>query len=219
MKKTINIFLKRLTLIALLFVPLHLNCKRPLNLTIAKQDVDKYHTSGRFNKDLKKIIGRALRHFKNVRPCNKQTVIFDIDDTTLSNFADEKSIAFGYIPKLFHKWILEADAPAIPEVKELYDFLVRQGFTIVFLTGRKYNEYDATIKNLKREGFTTFDKLIVRQSHELDMTAQDYKTNRRKELTEQGYNIVGTIGDQWSDLNGKYAGYRVKVPNYRYMIP
>jgi len=189
-----------------------------VNLSDAKKRVQKYYETGDYDRDLEKIVARAKRKFKKIKFQNNATVIFDIDDTILSDYGDTKSISFGYIPKLYHEWVLEADAPAIPQVKELYDYLVERGFTIVFLTGRKYNEYDATIQNLKREGFTKFDRLIVRQPHELKLSAREYKTARRKKLEQAGYNIVGAIGDQTSDLVGGYTGIRIKVPNYIYAI-
>lgn len=193
--------------------------KRPVNLTIAKQRVKDYYESGRYDKELQQIVNRSIRHFKKISPTKKSTVIFDIDETVLSNYADEKSISFGYIPKLYHEWVIQADAPAIPQTKRLYNFLVDRGFTIIFLTGRKHDEYQATIRNLKNQGFLQFEKLIVRQPHEVTLTAKMYKTNRRKALTQEGYHIVGCIGDQTSDLEGACSGHRVKVPNYRYMIP
>ena len=193
--------------------------ERPLNLTIAKQRVEQYYESDDYENEMEKIIDRTIKHFKKVSPRNNATIVFDIDDTTLSNYADEKSISFGYIPKLFHEWVIQADAPAIPQTKKLYNYLTQRGFTIIFLTGRKHDEYDATVKNLKNEGFSTFDKLIVRQQHELKMSAKEYKTNRRKQLTQEGYKIVGSVGDQRSDLEGCCTGYQIKLPNYRYMIP
>ena len=193
-------------------------CSPPVNLTVAKQAVERYYESGCYKKDLSEIVAKTLKHFESVSAENNATVIFDIDDTLLSDYADVKEISFGYIPKLSHKWIMEADAPVIQETKKLYDYLVGKGFKIIFMTGRKFDEYDATIKNLKREGLTTFEKLIVRQKHEVNISAKAYKSGNRKQLTEQGYNIVGCIGDQQSDLDGGYAGYAVKLPNYKYLV-
>jgi len=190
----------------------------PLNLTIAKERVEKYHSCGQYDKDLDNVVHCALKHFKNISPCNNATVVFDIDDTILSGYCNEKSISFGYIPKLSHEWILRADAPAIQQTKHLYDYLVGRGFHIIFLTGRKHDEYDATIKNLNAQGFTHFDKLIVREQYEQNLTAKAYKSARRKQLTKEGYRIVGDVGDQWSDLEGGYSGYKIKIPNYRYTI-
>lgn len=192
--------------------------REPLNLTIAKERVEQYYECGQYDRDLDSITSRAIKHFEKISASNKATVIFDIDDTVLQDYADEKAISFGYIPKLSHEWILRADAPAIPQVKKFYDYLVKRGFRIVFLTGRKHDEYDASIKNLKDQGFTQFDKLIVRQPEEAKLTAQVYKTTHRIQLTKEGYCIVGCVGDQWSDLKGKFAGYPIKLPNVRYLI-
>lgn len=43
---------------------------------------------------------------------------------------------------------------------------------------------------------------------------------RRQLVEEEGYRIRGNVGDQWSDLQGDYAGDRVfKVPNPMYFVP
>ena len=109
-------------------------------------------------------------------------------------------------------------APAIPKVKELYDFLLSKGAKIIFLTGRNFPEYEVTFQNLKNEGYTVFDTLITQIGDEKKMKALEFKSSKRKWLTEQGYEIVGTVGNQWSDLEGEYHGIQVKIPNYIYLI-
>lgn len=210
---------RMLTVVVSLIVLSGCISRHPLNLTIAKERVEKYYECGQYDRDLEKVVNRAIKHFKKISIQHNATVIFDVDDTVLSDYADAKSISFGYIPKLSHEWVLCADAPAIPQAKRLYDYLVERGFKIIFLTGRKYDEYDATIKNLKDQGFLYFDKLIVREASEKNLSAFEYKTMRRKQLTQQGYKIVGSVGDQMSDLRGVMSGYKVKLPNYRYFIP
>lgn len=192
--------------------------KKPINLTLARNAVENYYECGQYDTDVCNVVQKAISHFKKIPITKKSVVIFDIDDTILSNYCDEKSIAFGYIPKLSHEWILHADAPQIPQTFELYTYLVSRGFHIIFLSGRKHDEYDATIQNLQKEGFRVFDRLIVRSIDEESLTAQEFKTNRRKALIREGFAIVGTIGDQCSDLLGGYAEYGVKIPNYRYIL-
>ena len=41
----------------------------------------------------------------------------------------------------------------------------------------------------------------------------------RKEITQQGYDIVFSIGDQQSDLVGGYSDKTYKLPNPYYFIP
>lgn len=192
--------------------------QHPLNLSIAKDRVARYYEEGHYDRDLETIVKQSIKHFKKRSARYNAAVVFDIDETVLSEYVREKSISFGYVPKLSHEWIMRADAPAIPQVKRLYDYLVNRGFKIIFLTGRKYDEYDASIKNLKNQGFATIEKLIVRQKDEAALSAQIYKTAHRKKLVQEGYRIVGTIGDQRSDLVGGHTGHKIKIPNFRYCI-
>jgi predicted secreted acid phosphatase len=145
-------------------------------------------------------------------------VIIDVDETALSNYGLAELMGFGYVYEMNKKWNAEMKSPAILQVKGLYDFLIEKGAKIIFLTGRNIPEYEATYKNLKQEGYTVFDTLITQREHEYELSAQEFKSSKRKELIEEGYEIIGTVGDQWSDLNGEYHGIQVKIPNYLYLI-
>ncbi|KAG8383639.1 hypothetical protein BUALT_Bualt04G0034900 [Buddleja alternifolia] len=47
----------------------------------------------------------------------------------------------------------------------------------------------------------------------------DYKSKKRTELVNEGYRIVGNIGDQWSDLLGANPGNRTfKMPDPMYYV-
>ena len=190
----------------------------PINLTVAKDEVIKYHESGRYDKETGKAVDNAIDEFKNIQPETNSAVIFDIDETALSSYEYRKKYDFGYVPEIWDKWVSEADAPAIKEVKQLYDYVVSKGFKIIFLTGRKDYMYNSTYQNLLNAGYTKFDTLIVRDRDEYKITALEYKSHKRSELVEKGYNIVGDVGDQLSDLEGPYHGIQVKIPNYQYII-
>ena len=46
-----------------------------------------------------------------------------------------------------------------------------------------------------------------------------FKSGERKKLEENGYRIIGNIGDQWSDLLGTNTGNRTfKLPDPMYYI-
>jgi hypothetical protein len=50
-------------------------------------------------------------------------------------------------------------------------------------------------------------------------TAVTYKSSERKKLEEEGYRIIGNIGDQWSDILGTNIGNRTfKLPDPLYYI-
>jgi hypothetical protein len=47
----------------------------------------------------------------------------------------------------------------------------------------------------------------------------DFKAPERRKITEQGYTIVLSLGDQESDLKGGYAERTFKLPNPVYYLP
>lgn len=206
-----------------LLVALMLNgCVReqtgPVNLTVAKNRVINYQENGGFHTDAVTAVDKAIKEFDKITPGKKTAVIFDVDETTLSNYMFNKENDFGYIEKNFDLWIDSAKAPAITEVKRLYDYLAGRNFRIIFLTGRKTYQYEATMKNLAAAGYSKFDTLIVREPAYYGLTALKYKSDKRAVLVKTGYVIVGTVGDQWSDLDGPDHGIQVKIPNYQYYI-
>lgn len=189
-----------------------------VNLSEAKSAVKNYYNSGRFSVEMDSIIAEAIRTVTQIPVQKNSAFVFDIDETALSNLEYELRYDFGYIPEQWNKWVSEATAPAIPQVKKFYDFLLSKGYKIIFITGRPCNFREPTYKNLARAGYTMFDTLICRSTAEQNISAKEYKTAKRKELTEKGYSIVGSIGDQWSDLEGGYVILKIKIPNYMYLV-
>lgn len=190
-----------------------------INLETARKEVQQYYESGKYDEELNEIVKDAEADFDKIAVKENSVVIFDVDDTALSNYEVSKQLGFGYVYQVVQKAILSAKLPAIPQVKNLYDNLLNKGFKIIFLTGRNEDEYDATYKNLVEQGYAKFDTLIVREGEaEIEMKAQQFKSLKRTELTQKGYEIIGTVGDQWTDLEGEYHGIQVKIPNYLYLI-
>jgi predicted secreted acid phosphatase len=189
-----------------------------VNLNFVKDAIINYHESGNFHKDTEQVVNEAIDKFNKINPGEKSAVIFDVDETALSNYEFNKEWDFGYVEKYFDMWVDSAKAPAISEVQKLYDYLIERNFRIVFITGRKADQYDATYKNLKAAGYTVFDTVIVKDNGYDIRTALKFKSDKRIELTQKKYTIVGTVGDQRSDLEGPYHGIQVKIPNYQYYI-
>ena len=207
-----------LTLILNLLILSCSNDNKPVNLSVAREEVKEYYESGMFDKELDTVIEEAKEEFSEVNFKENSVVIFDVDETALDNYGLAEQMGFGYVYEMNKQWNAELKAPAIPQVKELYDFLLSRGAKIIFLTGRNFPEYNATYQNLINAGYTVFDTLITQIGDETKMKAVDYKSRKRIWLTEQGYEIIGTIGDQWSDLEGLYHGIQIKIPNYLYLI-
>lgn len=189
-----------------------------INLRTAKDIVKDYYESGKYDEELTEVVNDAKKKLDKVEVESNSAVIFDVDETALNNYGLAKMMDFGYVYDLNKKWNEELKATAFKPVKDLYDYLLNKGFKIVFLTGRNSNEYDVTYKNLIKEGYTEFDTLITQSKEDQKLKSQEFKSKIRTELTNKGYQIVGTVGDQWTDLNGPYSGIQIKLPNYLYEV-
>lgn len=189
-----------------------------VNLRTAKDIVKDYYESGKYNEEIKEVIDDAKDQFEKIEVKSNSVVIFDVDETALNNYGLALMMDFGYVYDLNKKWNEELKAPAIKETQDLYFYLLNRGFKIIFLTARNSNEYDVTYKNLIQEGYSVFDTLITQGKEDQKLKSQEFKSKIRTKLTNQGYEIVGTIGDQWTDLNGPYSGIQIKLPNYLYEI-
>lgn len=191
---------------------------QPVNLRTAKDIVKDYYESGKYNEELKEVINDAKEKFEKIEVKTNSVIIFDVDETALNNYGLALMMDFGYVYDLNKKWNEELKAPAIKETKDLYFYLLNKGFKTIFLTARNSNEYDVTYKNLLQAGYSGFDTLITQSKEDQKLKSQEFKSKVRTELTNQGYEIVGTVGDQWTDLNGPYSGIQIKLPNYLYEI-
>ncbi len=212
-----NLYIIKLFIISIIVFVFTSCSSVPMNLQTAKMQVQNYYESGRYSNDLKEIIVSAEDEINNVKPDNKSVVVFDVDETALSNYEAVKSVHFGYVESLWNDWINEAKAPAIPEVKSLYDFVVSKHIKVIFITGRDSSQYEVTYKNLKTAGYSIFDTLILK-NNSLHITTGKFKSGKRKELTIKGYDIIASVGDQSSDFEGSYYGIKIKLPNYLYLI-
>jgi acid phosphatase len=189
---------------------------KPVNLSVARESVKEYYESGKFDEELDKVIREAKDKFSKTEFTENSVVIFDVDETALNNYEISKKMGYGYVYEMVYEWTQDAKVPAFPQVKELYDHLLSKGLKIIFLTARRDDEYDATYENLITQGYAQFDTLITKSKNEYDMKSVDFKIAKRVELVQEGYEIIGTVGDQWSDLEGAHHGIQVKIPNYLY---
>ncbi|KAL9260018.1 Acid phosphatase 1-like protein [Drosera capensis] len=125
----------------------------------------------------------------------------------------------AYNNTLFEKWAEKAIAPAIKPNLELYKKLLGLGIKVFLLTGRSESQRNITVRNLKSAGFANWYKLILRSTAEEGTLAVVYKSGKRSEIVKSGYRIMGSSGDQWSDLLGSpMAARSFKVPNPMYHI-
>jgi acid phosphatase len=197
------------------------------NLDPFKAQLKQYHECtckcGCYGRDLNLQAERAVafldRRAAHNAAARKLALVFDIDETTLSNYPEMLKNDFEFNSKAFDDWVNSASAAAIPGTLNIYKEARRLGVTVFFLTGRAESEREATERNLHAQGFDTWQELILRSADEANSTALQYKSAERAKIVAQGYRIILNVGDQWSDLQGKpEAEYSVKYPNPYYFI-
>lgn len=197
-----------------------LPAREPRNLDLVKNELREYVESGEYLKDLAAATAPAKtwlqERIHRRLPGEKFAIVFDLDETLLSNWPELRDTNFDAWSK-WDAWVERAAAPANEPVREVYQLARQLGVNIYFLTGRTENQRAATEKNLKAIGCAEFAALIMRPTGD-KRGAAEYKTGERKRLTESGQAIIASLGDQESDLAGGYAERTFKLPDPFYLI-
>ncbi|KAL3652319.1 hypothetical protein CASFOL_002000 [Castilleja foliolosa] len=184
-----------------------------------------YMTKKGYQIDLQRVCDEAGLYARTVNfsgDC-KFVWVFDLDETLLSNLPYYHHHGYGsevFDSTKFDEWVDMGMAPAIEPSLKLYEEILSLGFKVILLGGRSESRRSITIENLLQAGFRDWDKLILRSSEDSRKRAKMYKSEKRNELVDEGYQIVGNVGDQWSDILGTSMSKRsFKFPNPMYHIP
>jgi len=191
--------------------------REPPNLFPHKLQLRAYIDSGGYAKDVAAVALDAAKYLQKRVPRGakgkKMAIVFDIDETTLTNLSHITANDFAYIPKLWDEWIAAGRCPAIIPVQTVYDTAVRLKIDVFFITGRREEERTATEHNLRDVGYDTWTKIYYKPTSDVTLTMTGFKTDTRRKLEQEGYAIIANIGDQKSDLAGGYAEEIFKLPN------
>lgn len=202
------------------------------NLGSLKLRLVNYGCFGDYARDLAQAVA-AAREYVAVRAGEiaRPALVLDIDETALSNWRLMLANDFGYVaagpcainrggPCSQRAWELMAKAEPIAPTLELFKEARARGIAVFFITGRGDDpaKRAATARNLRRAGYHGWSALIMRAPDELHLTATEYKSRRRAAIESQGYTIIASIGDQWSDLDGGHVERTFKLPNPFYFI-
>ncbi|MDB6113637.1 MAG: hypothetical protein JWQ83_727 [Lacunisphaera sp.] len=207
--------------LALTFVAGPVLALEPANIFPHKVELRTYVDTGGYAKDvaavaleankwLQKRIPRGTKH-------GRLAVVFDIDETTLSNLSHIIAMDYGYVPKLWDEWLASGRCPAIIPVQTVYDTAVRGKIDVIFITGRRESDRAATERNLRQVGYETWTRIYYKPQSETPVTMAGFKTDVRRKLMQEGYVIIANIGDQNSDLANGYAEKWFKLPNPFYI--
>ncbi len=203
----------------------------PANVGDVKLDAIDYYESGAYFVDLELVADDAIAHLEDaVDGVDRPAVVFDVDDTLLSNWQVIRADDFGRVipgpctdlpsgPCGWREWDLLGIAPALPQSLAIYQKAQELGASIFLITGRDEGQRDATQRNLENAGYTGYTALIMPAQGAHYDSAADFKGPQRELIEAQGYTIVANIGDQPSDLEGGFALATFKLPNPFYRIP
>ena len=204
---------------------------QPANVGDLKTEAIRYYDSGAYLTDLQLAAAPAVAWIDEQAPrVDRPAVVFDIDETAVSNWEAIKANDFGRVidgpcttlpqgPCGWRAWDLRASSTVIAPTMEVFTAARDRGAAIFFITGRDESQRAATEANLRAIGYSEYAGLIMEPVGAHYASASDFKAPRRAELEAQGYTIIANVGDQPSDLAGGFAERTYLLPNPFYRIP
>jgi predicted secreted acid phosphatase len=147
----------------------------------------------------------------------KSAVVMDLDETLFDNSSYHIQKPLGMMK--YFDWNRKGEASAIPETKELVDWVLSKGFQLYFVTARKDFLEKATISNLEKIGYKPGDYagLYLKPQNHPGSSAAHFKVEAQEAIAAKGLKVIAMIGDQDSDLAG-CLGRGFKLPNPLYTV-
>jgi acid phosphatase len=204
---------------------------QPANIGDLKFDATDYYDSGAYLIDLQLAAAPAIAWItEEAQRVNRPAVVFDIDETALSNWEAIKANDFGRVfdgpcdrlpegPCGWRAWDLRAQSTVIQPTMDIFTAARDHGAAIFFITGRDEAQRVATERNLQAVGYTGYTKLIMEPPGAHYVSAADFKAPQRAQIQQQGYTIIANVGDQPSDLDGGFSERTYLLPDPFYRIP
>jgi hypothetical protein len=203
---------------------------QPANIGDLKAEARAYYDSGAYLTDLQQAAWPAIPWIDEEAPrVIRPAVVFDIDETSLSNYEALSADDFGRIiggpcelpqgPCGLQDWDQLAESTVIPPTMDVFTTAKDRGVAVFFITGRPESQRAATERNLADVGYTGYTRLIMEPAGAHYASAADFKAPQRQAIENDGYTIVANLGDQPSDLEGGFAERTFLLPNPFYRIP
>jgi predicted secreted acid phosphatase len=192
--------------------------REPANLDVLKHEISAYVDTGKYHEDVAAVAAEATAWLERraAQGGTRLTVVFDLDETLISNWSHMKQMGFAYVPAAWSAWVRSGSAPAIEPMREVYRTAGRLGLEVVFLTGRGETDRAGTEKNLRAIGCGDYAALLCQPDGSKEGTGK-FKAATRARLEAEGRVIIANIGDQESDLTGGHAEKTFKLPNPFYV--
>lgn len=204
---------------------------KPANIGDLKSEAVAYYDSGAYLTDLQLVTAPAIAWIREEAPrVDRPAVVFDIDETALSNWEAVRANDFGRViegpctalpagPCGWRAWDLKARSTVIAPTLDVFNTAKADGAAVFFITGRDESQRAATERNLADVGYAGFRQLIMEPVGAHFDSAADFKAPQRAKIEQQGYTIIANLGDQPSDLAGGSAEQTYLLTNPFYRIP
>jgi predicted secreted acid phosphatase len=185
-----------------------------------KAAIRRYYDSGRQPADIAAVEARAQTFIdaQVAAGVKKPAIVLDIDDTSVSSYPYEQKYDFGYEASTWNVWMEKGWFPAIPPTLALAKHARAAGVAVFFVTGRREPQRAQTASELTKLGYAWTD-LILRPTNDHAKSVIPFKSGARAAIVAKGYDVLASIGDQWSDVCGGSADHIYKLPNPTYFLP
>ncbi|PCK70822.1 hypothetical protein PL1_2558 [Paenibacillus larvae subsp. larvae B-3650] len=143
-------------------------------------------------------IGRLKLDTALAKGTNKKpAIILDLDETVLDNSPYQAmTVKEGKTyPYKWDEWIDKAESEALPGAIDFLKYAESKGVDIYYISDRRINQLDATIKNLEH-----VDAPQATKEHVLLKDPQEKGKEKRREIVSQKNDIVLLFGDNLSDF-------------------
>lgn len=197
-----------------------LAAREPANLSALKAEITRYVRSGDYEREVE-AVAREADQWVATRVASRKAgerlaVVFDVDETLLSNWPLMHRLDLGYVPAEWTRWVDAAEAPAIEPMRRLFRAVRERGVEVIVVTGRSERDRTGTERNLRAVACADYAAFICMPDGSKETTAA-FKTAARRRLVDQGFVLIANIGDQTSDLVGGYAEKTFKLPGPFYL--
>ena len=124
-------------------------------------------------------------------------IALDIDETVLDNSPQQAYFAVNMkmYPEGWKEWVDEAIAMPLPGAKEFLNYAKEKGVEVFYISDRKVDQLNATIKNLKEQGLPFADEKHVLLKDK-DMNSKE----SRRQKVEKDFSLIMLFGDNIVDF-------------------
>ncbi len=151
----------------------------PTNIGLLRTELRRYYESGQYLKEVTAQIALAASAIPLRHKAKKPAVVFDIDETLLSNYGLNDKKDFSPTKKEIDVFMASAQAPALSPVQRLYQRAQKAHVAIFLITGRPEGFRTATILNLHHAGYRGWKKLFMLPFTEKLKSVAGYKAAQR----------------------------------------